>query len=141
MPQTMPHNLDHHTPMMQQYLTLKADYPHALVLYRMGDFYELFFDDAKLAADILGITLTRRGKDKQGNTIPMAGVPFHSADGYIARLINAGQTVVVCEQVEEEKPEDGSEDSLEENTVATDTAAKSIAKKTSKTKALSLIHI
>ena len=131
----MPHNLDHHTPMMQQYLTLKADYPHALVLYRMGDFYELFFDDAKLAADILGITLTRRGKDKQGNTIPMAGVPFHSADGYIARLINAGQTVVVCEQVEEEKPED----SLEENTVATDTAAKSTAKntatKTSKTKA------
>ena len=112
MPQTMPHNLDHHTPMMQQYLTLKADYPHALVLYRMGDFYELFFDDAKLAADILGITLTRRGKDKQGNTIPMAGVPFHSADGYIARLINAGQTVVVCEQVEEEKPEDEPEDQL-----------------------------
>ena len=126
----MPHNLDHHTPMMQQYLTLKADYPHALVLYRMGDFYELFFDDAKLAADILGITLTRRGKDKQGNTIPMAGVPFHSADGYIARLINAGQTVVVCEQVEEEKPEHKLEDSLEENI-----AAKSIAKKTSKTKA------
>lgn len=135
MTQTMPHNLDHHTPMMQQYLTLKADYPHALVLYRMGDFYELFFDDAKLAADILGITLTRRGKDKQGNTIPMAGVPFHSADGYIARLINAGQTVVVCEQVEEEKPED----SLEENTAAKDSAAdstaKSITKKTSKTKA------
>ena len=139
MTQTMPHNLDHHTPMMQQYLTLKADYPHALVLYRMGDFYELFFDDAKLAADILGITLTRRGKDKQGNTIPMAGVPFHSADGYIARLINAGQTVVVCEQVEEEKPEAVSEDNLkhnlEENTVAKDSAAKSIAKKTSKTKA------
>ena len=135
MTQTMPHNLDHHTPMMQQYLTLKADYPHALVLYRMGDFYELFFDDAKLAADILGITLTRRGKDKQGNTIPMAGVPFHSADGYIARLINAGQTVVICEQVEEEKPED----SLEDNIVAADTAAKSIAKntatRTSKTKA------
>ena len=135
MTQTMPHNLDHHTPMMQQYLTLKADYPHALVLYRMGDFYELFFDDAKLAADILGITLTRRGKDKQGNTIPMAGVPFHSADGYIARLINAGQTVVVCEQVEEEKPED----EPEENIIATDTAAKSTAKntatKTSKTKA------
>ncbi len=126
----MPHNLDHHTPMMQQYLTLKADYPHALVLYRMGDFYELFFDDAKLAADILGITLTRRGKDKQGNTIPMAGVPFHSADGYIARLINAGQTVVVCEQIEEDNPEHNLEDSLEENI-----AAKSIAKKTSKTKA------
>ena len=139
MTQTMPHNLDHHTPMMQQYLTLKADYPHALVLYRMGDFYELFFDDAKLAADILGITLTRRGKDKQGNTIPMAGVPFHSADGYIARLINAGQTVVVCEQVEEEKPEHNLEDGLEENIAAKDPAAKSIAKntakKTSKTKA------
>lgn len=139
----MPHNLDHHTPMMQQYLTLKADYPHALVLYRMGDFYELFFDDAKLAADILGITLTRRGKDKQGNTIPMAGVPFHSADGYIARLINAGQTVVVCEQVEEEKSEAVSEDNLkhnlEENIIAKDPAAKSTAKntatKTSKTKA------
>lgn len=142
MPQTMPHNLDHHTPMMQQYLTLKADYPHALVLYRMGDFYELFFDDAKLAADILGITLTRRGKDKQGNIIPMAGVPFHSADGYIARLINAGQTVVVCEQVEEEKPEDGSEDNLEhnleDNIVAKDTAAKSIAKKPAKQKPMPL---
>ena len=138
MTQTMPHNLDHHTPMMQQYLTLKADYPDALVLYRMGDFYELFFDDAKLAADILGITLTRRGKDKQGNTIPMAGVPFHSADGYIARLINAGQTVVVCEQVEEERPEDSSEDNPEHNlkdSLEENIAAKSIAKKTSKTKA------
>jgi DNA mismatch repair protein MutS len=99
---SVPH-LDDHTPMMQQYLTLKADYPHALLLYRMGDFYELFFDDAKKASDILGITLTRRGTDKQGNIIAMAGVPFHSADGYIARLINAGQTVVICEQVEEDK--------------------------------------
>ena len=131
----MPHNLDHHTPMMQQYLTLKADYPHALVLYRMGDFYELFFDDAKLAADILGITLTRRGKDKQGNTIPMAGVPFHSADGYIARLINAGQTVVVCEQVEEEKPEDEPEENITAKDPAAKSTAKNTAKKTSKTKA------
>lgn len=97
-------DLAHHTPMMQQYLMLKADYPHALLLYRMGDFYELFFDDAKLAAQILGITLTKRGTDKQGNIIPMAGVPFHSADGYIARLINAGQTVVICEQVEDSAP-------------------------------------
>lgn len=87
--------------MMQQYLTIKADYPNALLLYRMGDFYELFFDDAKIASQILGITLTKRGTDKQGNIIPMAGVPFHSADGYIARLINAGQMVVICEQVEE----------------------------------------
>ena len=74
-------NLNDHTPMMQQYLRLKSGYPHALVLYRMGDFYELFFEDAKVAADILGITLTRRGKDKQGHEIAMAGVPVHSADG------------------------------------------------------------
>ncbi|MDO5768596.1 MAG: DNA mismatch repair protein MutS, partial [Psychrobacter sp.] len=90
-----------HTPMMVQYLTMKAQYPHALLLYRMGDFYELFFEDAKLAAQLLDITLTRRGKDKAGNTIAMAGVPFHAADSYMARLIAAGQTVVVCEQVED----------------------------------------
>jgi|26BtaG_2_1085354.scaffolds.fasta_scaffold04214_2 DNA mismatch repair protein MutS len=90
-----------HTPMMVQYLTMKAQYPYALLLYRMGDFYELFFEDAKLAAQLLDITLTRRGTDKAGNTIAMAGVPFHAADSYMARLIAAGQTVVVCEQVEE----------------------------------------
>lgn len=101
MTQTTPQNLDDHTPMMQQYLNIKSGYPNALVLYRMGDFYELFFDDAKLAHQILGITLTKRGKDKQGNDIAMAGVPFHSADSYIARLIGAGQTVVICEQVAE----------------------------------------
>lgn len=95
------YDLAHHTPMMVQYLTLKADYPHALLLYRMGDFYELFFDDAKRAAQILDITLTRRGTDKAGNTIAMAGVPFHAADSYMARLIAAGQTVVVCEQIDE----------------------------------------
>ncbi|SLJ83540.1 DNA mismatch repair protein MutS [Psychrobacter sp. DAB_AL43B] len=90
-----------HTPMMVQYLTMKANYPQALLLYRMGDFYELFFDDAKRAAQILDITLTRRGTDKAGNTIAMAGVPFHAADSYMARLIAAGQTVVVCEQIDE----------------------------------------
>lgn len=95
-------NFADHTPMMQQYLTIKSGYPNALVLYRMGDFYELFFDDAKIAHQILGITLTKRGTDKQGNIIAMAGVPFHSADSYIARLINAGQTVVICEQVADE---------------------------------------
>jgi DNA mismatch repair protein MutS len=87
--------------MMVQYLTMKANYPQALLLYRMGDFYELFFDDAKRAAQILDITLTRRGTDKAGNTIAMAGVPFHAADSYMARLIAAGQTVVVCEQIDE----------------------------------------
>ncbi|WP_373681948.1 DNA mismatch repair protein MutS [Psychrobacter sp. YGAH215] len=87
--------------MMVQYLTMKAKYPQALLLYRMGDFYELFFEDAKRAAQILDITLTRRGTDKAGNTIAMAGVPFHAADSYMARLIAAGQTVVVCEQIDE----------------------------------------
>ena len=95
------YNLADHTPMMVQYLTMKANYPQALLLYRMGDFYELFFDDAKQAAQILDITLTRRGTDKAGNTIAMAGVPFHAADSYMARLIAAGQTVVVCEQIDE----------------------------------------
>jgi len=94
-------DLAHHTPMMVQYLTMKASYPNALLLYRMGDFYELFFDDAKRAAQILDITLTRRGNDKAGNNIAMAGVPFHAADSYMARLIAAGQTVVVCEQIDE----------------------------------------
>ena len=95
------YHLADHTPMMVQYLTMKANYPQALLLYRMGDFYELFFDDAKRAAQILDITLTRRGTDKAGNTIAMAGVPFHAADSYMARLIAAGQTVVVCEQIDE----------------------------------------
>ncbi len=95
------YDLTDHTPMMVQYLTMKARYPQALLLYRMGDFYELFFDDAKRAADILDITLTRRGTDKAGNTIAMAGVPFHAADSYMARLIAAGQTVVVCEQIDD----------------------------------------
>ena len=95
------YNLADHTPMMVQYLTMKANYPQALLLYRMGDFYELFFDDAKRASQLLDITLTRRGTDKAGNTIAMAGVPFHAADSYMARLISAGQTVVVCEQIDE----------------------------------------
>ena len=95
------YHLADHTPMMVQYLTMKANYPQALLLYRMGDFYELFFDDAKRAAQILDITLTRRGTDKAGNTIAMAGVPFHAADSYMARLIAAGQTVVLCEKIDE----------------------------------------
>ncbi|GAA0308502.1 DNA mismatch repair protein MutS [Psychrobacter aestuarii] len=100
------YDLTHHTPMMVQYLNLKAQYPNALLLYRMGDFYELFFSDAERAAEILDITLTRRGTDKAGNTIAMAGVPFHAADSYMARLIAAGQTVVVCEQVEDNNKDD-----------------------------------
>lgn len=88
------------TPMMQQYLKVKMEHQHALLFYRMGDFYELFFDDARKAAKLLGITLTHRGKTN-GEPIPMAGVPYHAAEGYLARLVKAGQTVAICEQVGE----------------------------------------
>ena len=87
-----------HTPMMQQYLALKGEHPDKLVLYRMGDFYELFYDDAKRAAKLLDITLTARG-ESGGAPIPMAGVPFHSLDTYLARLVRAGETVAIVEQV------------------------------------------
>lgn len=87
-----------HTPMMQQYLGLKQEHQGMLLFYRMGDFYELFFDDARLAARLLGITLTKRGASN-GEPIPMAGVPFHSVDQYLARLIRAGQSVAICEQI------------------------------------------
>lgn len=93
-------DLSSHTPMMQQYLKVKMQHNYALLFYRMGDFYELFFDDAHKAAKLLGITLTHRGK-ANGNPIPMAGVPYHSAEGYLARLVKAGETVAICEQVGE----------------------------------------
>lgn len=88
------------TPMMQQYMSVKMQHPHSLMFYRMGDFYELFFEDAHKAAKILGITLTHRGK-ANGQPIPMAGVPFHAAEGYLARLVKKGETVVICEQIGE----------------------------------------
>ncbi len=87
-----------HTPMMRQYLAIKADYADMLVFYRMGDFYELFYDDAKRAAELLDITLTARGKSG-GNPIPMAGVPYHAVEGYLARLVRQGESVAICEQV------------------------------------------
>jgi len=87
-----------HTPMMQQYLKIKAEHPDQLVFYRMGDFYELFYDDAKKASTLLDISLTARGKSG-GEPIPMAGIPYHSADGYIAKIVRAGQSVAICEQV------------------------------------------
>jgi len=87
-----------HTPMMQQYLRIKAENPDHLLFYRMGDFYELFFDDAHKAAELLDITLTARGKNN-GNPISMAGVPYHAADSYLSRLINLGESVAICEQV------------------------------------------
>ncbi|MGB2131409.1 MAG: DNA mismatch repair protein MutS, partial [Marinobacterium sp.] len=87
-----------HTPMMQQYLRIKAQHPDQLLFYRMGDFYELFYEDAKKAAALLDISLTARGKSA-GEPIPMAGIPYHSAEGYIARIVKAGESVVICEQV------------------------------------------
>jgi len=87
-----------HTPMMQQYLRIKAEYPHTLVFYRMGDFYELFFHDAEKASRLLGITLTQRGASN-GNPIKMAGVPFHAAEQYLAKLIKLGESVAICEQI------------------------------------------
>ncbi|MFA7554090.1 MAG: DNA mismatch repair protein MutS [Spongiibacteraceae bacterium] len=87
-----------HTPMMQQFLKIKAEHPNELVFYRMGDFYELFFDDAKKASELMGITLTSRGKSG-GNPIPMAGIPFHSADNYLAKLVRFGESIAICEQI------------------------------------------
>ena len=87
-----------HTPMMQQFLRIKADHPDILLFYRMGDFYELFFDDARKASQLLDITLTARGKSN-GEPIPMCGIPYHAADNYLARLIKAGESVALCEQV------------------------------------------
>ncbi|MEO1879142.1 MAG: DNA mismatch repair protein MutS [Methylococcales bacterium] len=87
-----------HTPMMQQYLGIKSQHPDHLVFYRMGDFYELFFDDAKKAAELLNITLTSRGQSA-GQPIPMAGIPHHAAENYVAKLIKQGESVVFCEQI------------------------------------------
>jgi DNA mismatch repair protein MutS len=91
-------DLSSHTPMMQQYLGLKALHPGILLFYRMGDFYELFFDDAEKAARLLDITLTTRGQSA-GSPIKMAGVPYHSLEPYLARLVKLGESVVICEQI------------------------------------------
>ncbi|MGR9090467.1 MAG: DNA mismatch repair protein MutS [Gammaproteobacteria bacterium] len=87
-----------HTPMMQQYLSIKAAHPDTLLFYRMGDFYEFFFDDARRAAKLLDIALTQRGSSN-GEPIPMAGVPYHAVDGYLARLVRQGESAVICEQI------------------------------------------
>ncbi len=94
----MESEISQHTPMMQQYIGIKAQHPDILVFYRMGDFYELFYDDAIRAHKLLDITLTQRGQSA-GNGIPMAGVPYHSVDGYLAKLIKLGESVAICEQV------------------------------------------
>ncbi|PQY62349.1 DNA mismatch repair protein MutS [Cronobacter sakazakii] len=89
---------DAHTPMMQQYLKLKAQHPDILLFYRMGDFYELFYDDAKRASQLLDISLTKRGASA-GEPIPMAGVPYHAVENYLAKLVNLGESVAICEQI------------------------------------------
>jgi DNA mismatch repair protein MutS len=91
------------TPLMQQYLAVKKQHPGALLLFRLGDFYELFYDDALVASRLLQITLTSRNKEK-GQSVPMCGVPYHAAENYIARLIRAGHKVAICEQMEEPGP-------------------------------------
>jgi DNA mismatch repair protein MutS len=88
-----------HTPAMQQYLRLKTEYPDMLLFYRMGDFYELFFEDAQRAARLLDITLTSRGKSGSGQVIPMAGIPYHAIEGYLAKLVRQGESAVICEQI------------------------------------------
>src|SRR5437868_14023940 len=88
------------TPMMEQYLEIKAANPAFLLFYRMGDFYEMFFEDAEIAAQALGIVLTKRGKH-QGRDIPLCGVPVHAAQDYLKKLIALGHRVAICEQVED----------------------------------------
>ncbi|MDE0478572.1 MAG: DNA mismatch repair protein MutS, partial [Gammaproteobacteria bacterium] len=87
-----------HTPMMQQFLRIKAQHPDSLLFYRMGDFYELFYGDASETANLLDIALTTRGKSA-GAPVPMCGIPYHSADRYLARLVEAGKSVAICEQI------------------------------------------
>ncbi|MCK5667164.1 MAG: DNA mismatch repair protein MutS, partial [Thiotrichaceae bacterium] len=91
-------NIQEHTPAMQQYIGIKADYPDKLLFFRMGDFYELFFEDATRAARLLDITLTSRSK-RGGQAIPMAGIPFHAIEPYLAKLVRQGESAVICEQI------------------------------------------
>ena len=98
MTESVDKDFSHHTPMMQQYLRLKAQHPEILLFYRMGDFYELFYDDAKRASQLLDISLTKRGASA-GEPIPMAGVPHHAVENYLAKLVNLGESVAICEQI------------------------------------------
>src|SRR5262249_53887015 len=95
-----------HTPMIQQYLRIKSEHPDRLLFYRMGDFYELFFEDAKQAAKLLDLTLTHRGQSG-GIPIPMAGWPHHAVDNYLARLLKQGESIAICEQIATNTPNKG----------------------------------
>lgn len=98
--------LSDHTPMMQQYWRIKADYPDMLLFFRMGDFYELFYDDAQKGSQFLGLTLTHRGQSA-GETVPMAGIPYHACENYLAKLIKLGCSVAICEQIGDTEPQKG----------------------------------
>ena len=95
------------TPAMRQYFEAKRQYRHALVFFRMGDFYEMFYEDALVASRALDLTLTSRSKDSAGTPVPMCGFPYHAADGYIARLVKKGYSVAICEQTEDPKKAKG----------------------------------
>jgi len=95
---TLESDTSNHTPMMQQYLKIKAEFPNMLVFYRMGDFYELFFDDARRASQLLDLSLTARGRSA-GEPIPMAGLPYHAVDNYLSKLVKLNQSVAICEQI------------------------------------------
>src|ERR1043166_219368 len=95
------------TPAMRQYLETKRQHRDAIVFFRMGDFYEMFYADALTAARVLELTLTSRAKDGSGAAIPMCGVPFHALDGYLGRLVRKGYRVAICEQVEDPRKAKG----------------------------------
>lgn len=95
------------TPMLQQYLEIKEQYPGTILFYRMGDFYEMFFEDAEVAAKVLGITLTSRSHKDEVNKIPMCGVPYHAVSMYLGKMVKAGFRVAICEQVEDPKEAKG----------------------------------
>src|SRR6056300_269380 len=91
------------TPMLQQYLEIKSQHQDAILFYRLGDFYEMFFDDAVTASKVLGITLTSRNNKDDKNKVPLCGIPYHAAPNYLAKLVTAGFRVAICEQVEDPK--------------------------------------
>ncbi|MFA6464769.1 MAG: DNA mismatch repair protein MutS, partial [Desulfurivibrionaceae bacterium] len=95
------------TPMMQQYLEIKAQHQDAILFYRLGDFYEMFFDDAVTASKVLGITLTSRNSKDDENRVPLCGIPYHAVSSYLAKMIKAGFKVAICEQVEDPKEAKG----------------------------------
>ena len=94
------------TPMLKQYNEIKKEHPDSILFFRLGDFYEMFFDDAKIASEILGITLTSRNKSNK-NPVPLCGVPYHSVEPYLAKLLKSGRKIAICEQVEDPKQAKG----------------------------------